>query len=149
MIYNPRLISPSYILLIRLTYLHFSLLHSIHITIPPVCLSIAILTPVRNEFYKDTQGCILVYDVSQRESYEDLDSWLNEATKYGANPRDMPIALCANKIDAKKRVVSEDEGRQYAVSRGLMYFETSASSGQNVNEMFEYLFREIVRHSDQ
>ncbi len=105
--------------------------------------------PVRNEFYKDTQGCILVFDVSTRESFDDLDTWLNEATKYGANPRDMPIALCANKTDAKKRTVSEDEGRQYAVSRGLMYFETSASSGQNVHEMFEYLFREIVRHSDQ
>lgn len=104
---------------------------------------------VRNEFYKDTQGCILVYDVSVRESFDDLDAWLNEATKYGANPRDMPIALCANKTDAKQRAVSEDEGRQYAVSRGLMYFETSASSGQNVHEMFEYLFREIVRHSDQ
>ncbi len=88
-----------------------------------------------------------MYDVSTRESFDDLDAWLNEATKYGANPRDMPIALCANKTE--KRTVSEDEGRQYAVSRGLMYFETSASSGQNVHEMFEYLFREIVRHSDQ
>lgn len=104
---------------------------------------------VRNEFYKDTQGCVLVYDVSSRETFDDLDNWLNEAIKYGANPREMPIALCANKVDAKKRMVTEDEGRQYAVSRGLMYFETSASNGQNVHEIFEYLFREIVRHSDQ
>ena len=102
---------------------------------------------VRNEFYKDTQGCILVYDVSSRESFDDLDNWLNEATKYGANPREMPVALCANKTDKPKRMISEEEGRQYAISRGLSYFETSASSGQNVHEMFEYLFREMVRVS--
>jgi len=56
----------------------------------------------------------------------------------------MPIALCANKID-KKRVVSEEEGRQYATSRGLQYFETSASSGENVQDMFNYLFQVSLR----
>lgn len=99
---------------------------------------------IRNEFYKDAQGCLLVYDVSARESFEECDVWIAEATKFGANPREMPIALCANKTD-KKRVVSEDEGRQYANARGLHYFETSASSGQNVNEMFETLFASVYR----
>jgi DnaJ homolog subfamily C member 27 len=56
----------------------------------------------------------------------------------------MPIALCANKID-KKRQVSEEEGRQYATSRGLQYFETSASSGDNVQDMFNYLFQVSLR----
>jgi DnaJ homolog subfamily C member 27 len=104
---------------------------------------------IRNEFYKDTQGCILVFDVGSRASFEELDAWLAEATKYGANPQDLPIALCGNKID-KKRAVAEDEGRQFATSRRLSlgYFETSASSGANVTEMFESLFREIVRRSD-
>ena len=37
------------------------------------------------------------------------------------------------------------EGRQYAVSRGMSYFETSANSGQNVSEMFDFLFKAIVR----
>jgi hypothetical protein len=45
----------------------------------------------------------------------------------------------------KKRIVTEEEGRQYAVSRGMSYFETSACSGQSVNEMFEFLFKAIVR----
>jgi DnaJ family protein C protein 27 len=102
---------------------------------------------VRNEFYKDTQGVLLLYDVSSRESFDELDGWLSEATKYGANPRELPVVLCANKAD-KKRAVSEDEGRQYAVTRGLTYFETSASSGQNVHEMFDFLFREVVRAAE-
>lgn len=100
---------------------------------------------IRNEFYKDAQGCILVYDSSSRESYEECDTWLSEAAKFGANPREMPIALCANKIDKQKRAVSEDEGRQFALSRGLIYFELSASTGQNVNDMFEHLFGTVLK----
>lgn len=104
---------------------------------------------VRNEFYKDTQGCLLVYDVTSRESFNQCDSWLIEAKKYGANPDDMPIALCANKIDRTREVVvSEDEGKKWARSRGLTYFETSAQSGINVHEMFDFLFLEIVRRND-
>lgn len=99
---------------------------------------------IRNEFYKDAQGCMLVYDVSLRESFEECDVWLAEAAKYGLNIREIPIVLCANKVD-KKRVVSEDEGRAFAQSRGLVYFETSASSGQNVPEMFEVLFQTVYR----
>lgn len=104
---------------------------------------------VRNEFYKDTQGCLLVYDVTSRDSFNQLDDWLAEAMKYGASPREIPIALCANKIDRKKdQAVSEDEGREWASARGVTYFETSASSGANVHEMFDYLFKEIVRRTD-
>ena len=104
---------------------------------------------VRNEFYKDTQGCLLVYDVTDRDSFEQCDAWLVEASKYGATPSEITIALCANKIDKRKeQVVSEEEGKQWASSRGVTYFETSALSGANVQEMFEYLFREIVRKTD-
>lgn len=85
-----------------------------------------------------------MFDVSSRESFQELDNWLSEAAKYGADPRQLPITLCANKID-KKRVVSEEEGKSYAVSRGLQYSETSASSGDNVQDMFNSLFQTAFR----
>jgi DnaJ family protein C protein 27 len=99
---------------------------------------------IRNEFYKDAQAIILVYDVSSRDTFENLDFWLTEATKFGANIREVPVVVCANKVD-KKRVISQDEGSDYARSRNLQYFETSASTGDNVNEMFNYVFGEAVR----
>ena len=86
----------------------------------------------------------MVYDVSVRESFEELDSWISEAAKFGANLRELPTILCANKID-KRRVVTEAEGRQYAESRGLVYFETSASNGTNVIEVFDCIFQAVVR----
>jgi GTPase SAR1 family protein len=49
-----------------------------------------------------------------RQSFEECDAWLQEATKFGANPTSIPVALCANKIDIK-RAVSEEEGRQVSL----------------------------------
>ena len=99
---------------------------------------------IRNEFYKDAQAILLVFDVSSRDSFENLDFWLTEATKYGANVRETPVVVCANKID-KKRVISQDEGSDYARARNLQYFEASASTGDNVQEMFNFLFEQAVR----
>lgn len=79
-----------------------------------------------------------------RESFEALDMWLAEAAKFGANYRDFPIALCANKTDKKARTVTEEEGRKYAAARGLNYYETSAQTGQNVSSMFDFLFKAAV-----
>jgi len=96
---------------------------------------------VRNEFYKDSQGGILVYDATSRKSFDALDSWMIECSKYGGSK--IPLIVCANKID-KKRAVSEQEGRAWATAHGFSYFETSASSGTNVNEVFEELFKTVV-----
>lgn len=98
---------------------------------------------VRNEFYKDAQGAILVYDVGNRRTFDALDSWMKEARKYGA--KNAVIALCANKMDlGKKRAVSEKEGKGYALANEMEYFETSASSGDNVDEALHHVFRGVV-----
>lgn len=92
----------------------------------------------RTEFYKDAQAAILVFDVTNPRSFYQLDSWVSEANKFGA--KDLIVAVCANKVDLPKRQVPESDGRKWALSKGYMYFETSAQSGQNVNEMFLQLF---------
>lgn len=83
-----------------------------------------------------------MYDMASRESFDHLDDWLAEASTYGA--RNIPFILCANKVD-KKRYVTSEEGEAYARSKGFPYFETSASSGENVNEVFEALFDSVVQ----
>lgn len=101
---------------------------------------------VRNEFYKDTQGCLLVFDVSSKKSFDNLEAWLKESKQYGAS--DPTIIVCANFCDSKSRVVTEKEGRQWAQARGFPYFETSASSGQNVKEAFDSLFQRVLEKID-
>ncbi|XP_033115954.1 dnaJ homolog subfamily C member 27-like [Anneissia japonica] len=103
---------------------------------------------VRNEFYKDTQGALLVYDVTNRQSFEALESWLTEMKQEIGDPSYMDkvvFAVCANKIDRKsKRVVDGLEGRLWADSKGFLYFETSACSGEGISEMFGKLFDGVV-----
>ena len=59
---------------------------------------------VRNEFYKDTQGAMLVYDVGNRDSFDALDSWVDEIKKDIGNTADfegVTFAVCANKVRQK------------------------------------------------
>lgn len=62
---------------------------------------------VRNEFYKDTQGVILVYDVGQKDSFDALDAWLAEMKQdlgpHG-NMENIVFAVCANKVTALEMV---------------------------------------------
>jgi len=56
---------------------------------------------VRNEFYRDTQGAIMVYDVCDRVSFESLDSWLQEMKNEMGDKTEcdnMVICVCANKV---------------------------------------------------
>lgn len=104
---------------------------------------------VRNEFYKDTQGAILVYDVNDRASFESLEGWINEMkhdleAMKSKSFENIVFIVCANKIDKGQRVVDELEARMWASSKGFHYCETSASSGVGVTEMFELLLGEIV-----
>ena len=54
------------------------------------------------------------------------------------------MVVCANKVDGKKRTVSAKDGQAWAVSRGFEHFETSASAGTNVDEVFQCLFSQVV-----
>ena len=100
---------------------------------------------IRNEFYKDCNCALLVYDVNERASFESLERWLKEAAQHGAkNP---VYAVCANKADggaAKRRAVGEAEGRKWAADRKMGYFETSAKDGDGVGALFESLFSQAM-----
>ncbi len=97
---------------------------------------------IRTEFYNDTQGCVLVYDVTSRKSFTGLEQWIKEATKHASASgsggwKPYVTFLVANKIDlAKQRVVTEAEGRQWAQQKGFVYWESSACTGANVNDLF-------------
>merc|ERR1719161_2497014 len=86
-------------------------------------------------------------------SFKKLQNWLEEARSHKVpissrdKAGDVPfVILCANKVDLPSRQVSKSEGMQYASQHGMYYYETSASSGDNVNESLNFLFEKIVGH---
>jgi len=95
---------------------------------------------IRNEFYRDVQGAVLVFDVSSRGTFDKLDSWMKEAASHGA--KEPAMLLIGNKTD-KKRDVSEAEAKAWASSRDMQYMETSAKDGSGVKQAFEALFTAV------
>jgi len=83
---------------------------------------------VRNEFYRDVQGVLLVFDVSNRRSFETLDYWISEMKKeLNAKFTSVLLFIIGNKNDLK-RTVEENEARLWANVRGYQYFETSGNT---------------------
>ncbi|KAE9457974.1 hypothetical protein C3L33_10121, partial [Rhododendron williamsianum] len=79
-------------------------------------------------------GALLVYDITRRETFNHLASWLEDARQH-ANAN-MTIMLIGNKCDlAHRRAVSTEEGEQFAKENGLIFMEASAKTAQNVEEV--------------
>jgi small GTP-binding protein len=96
-------------------------------------------------FYNRAQGVIVAFDVTNPESFLSLGTWINDVK------RDAPpgcfIVLCANKTElpVTSWKVSREEFTKFSEDNNLIIFETSAATGQNVNEMFMELGKEVVR----
>jgi len=109
---------------------------------------------IRNEFYKDAQGGILVFDVCSRASFDGLEGWMEEARRHGVR-RNIVYVLCGNKADAigdadpkiggrpRARQVEAAEARAWAKAKGIPYFETSANTGMQVMDLFNVLFTKV------
>ena len=91
-----------------------------------------------NLYYRDAQVAILTYDVSNEQSLESLNYWLNELNDK-TEINDMLLCLAGNKIDveASKRQVSTSKGKAVAEEHNMIFFETSAKTGAGVKELFQ------------
>jgi len=69
----------------------------------------AAYSEVRNEFYSNVDGVLLVFDVTSRQSFESLDSWINELRKYGISTENTTLVLVGNKVDKYPREVKDQE----------------------------------------
>ncbi|CAD7922480.1 unnamed protein product [Amoebophrya sp. A25] len=99
---------------------------------------------IRTEFYENSQGVLMCYDASNAETFKKLQSsWVWEARSHGLNFSSAVCLLCANKCDVAGRQVSKVEGQQFATENGFLYFELSASTGENIVQAFNLLFEKI------
>ena len=101
---------------------------------------------IQASYYKGANGILVVYDITNRESFEHLNSWLIEIEKNGN--KNVYKLLIGNKSDLEeKREIKKEEGEEFASINGLEFFETSAKTGQNVTEAFDCLIKEIMKIS--
>lgn len=99
---------------------------------------------IRNPFYADAQVVLLVFDLDNRESFNNLGRWENAMRANGLNLKEAVVMLVGNKCDGRGKEVDSSEAIAYAKKKGFEYYQTSASSGENVNELFEKAFQKMV-----
>mmetsp|Transcript_11264 Transcript_11264/g.20360 ORF Transcript_11264/g.20360 Transcript_11264/m.20360 type:complete len:210 (-) Transcript_11264:771-1400(-) len=96
-------------------------------------------------YYRGAHGIILVYDVTQRETFENLQNvWVKESQQYSTYDHVVTMVV-ANKLDLEsKRDVSRAEGEKFARISHSLYAESSAKTSMGVVHAFEELIRKIM-----
>merc|ERR1719266_391562 len=90
---------------------------------------------ITSSYYRGAHGIIVVYDVTDKESFNNVKHWVQEIEKYAADG--VNKLLVGNKCDfSSKKVVSYDEAKELADSMDIQFLETSAKNAHNVEQAF-------------
>lgn len=95
-------------------------------------------------YYRGAAAAIIVYDITNPDSFNRAKSWVRELQRQG-NPN-MIMALAGNKADLEgQRAVAADEAQAYAAENGLYFLETSAKTAANVSELFLEIAKKLPK----
>ncbi|GMT29307.1 hypothetical protein PFISCL1PPCAC_20604 [Pristionchus fissidentatus] len=93
-------------------------------------------------YYRGAQAAIVVYDITNQESFQKAKNWVKELQRQ-ASPN-IVMALAGNKADmANKRAVDYEEAQAYAEDNGLLFMETSAKTSMNVTDVFMAIAKKL------
>ncbi|XP_066595711.1 ras-related protein Rab-37-like isoform X2 [Prorops nasuta] len=98
---------------------------------------------VTHSYYRDAHALLLLYDVTNKTSFDNIRAWLSEIREH-AN-EDVVIMLLGNKCDCgSERMVKKEDGARLASEYGVPFIETSAKTGLNVELAFHAVARELL-----
>tara|TARA_Y100001935_G_C17098150_1_gene404612 strand:- start:60 stop:719 length:660 start_codon:yes stop_codon:yes gene_type:complete len=85
-------------------------------------------------YYRCIAAALIVYDVTNRESFENLDHWLTELREKNSSLKELPIIILGNKTDEEDRKVSFEEAYNYAKKHNVRYSDISVKKNIGVDE---------------
>ena len=99
---------------------------------------------VTKNYYKNCNNCIIVFDVTDKQSFEDVFEWF-KFYKENCSNENNKIFLFGNKIDKKfERSVNAEEIDDFCKRNNLIYYETSAKDGKNINDVFKNIGKKLI-----
>lgn len=100
---------------------------------------------IAKQYYNGANGVFLVYDITDKKSFERIDFWLKELQQHN-KVEEIFIVLVGNKNDCEnERVISFEEGSNYAKENGILYFEVSAKTKQGIEQLFNETIKGAVK----
>jgi small GTP-binding protein len=96
------------------------------------------------QYYKGADGILLIFDLTKKETFLKINDWIDQLNSH-FNQDEISIILIGNKKDLSDREISYEEGNERGKELNILYFETSAKTGENVNEAFNSLTNEILK----
>ncbi|KAM8876040.1 ras-related protein Rab-37 [Synchiropus picturatus] len=97
---------------------------------------------VTHAYYRDAHALLLLYDITNKSSFDNIRAWLTEVHEYAQS--DVVIMLLGNKADmSSDRAIRRDEGERLAREYSVPFMETSAKTGVNVELAFNAIAKEL------
>lgn len=97
---------------------------------------------VTHAYYRDAHALLLLYDVTNKASFDNIRAWLGEINEYAQE--DVVIMLLGNKADmASERVIRTEDGEKLAKEYNVAFMETSAKTGMNVDLAFMAVAKDL------
>ena len=94
-------------------------------------------------YYKNSVCAIIVYDITRRDSFNNINTWINDCKTICSKTVSMVLVGAKSDLEINRQVMKE-EGEELAEKNGIPFYETSAKTGENVNEVFFKSAEEIV-----
>ena len=103
---------------------------------------------ITRAYYKNSVCALVVYDISNRDSFNNVSTWIEDCKNQ--SPKTIFMVLVGNKSDLEdRRQVSTEEGQELADKFGILFYETSAKEGTNVEEIFNDSADKIAKNIEQ
>lgn len=98
---------------------------------------------ITHSYYRGAVGALLVYDITRRDTFEHVTTWLDDCKKY--SNQDITIMLIGNKADLENsRDVTKEEGMKFAEKNGIFFLETSSKTSKNVDDAFIDVAKDVL-----
>jgi small GTP-binding protein len=97
---------------------------------------------ITNAYYRGAEGILIVFDLTQKESFENIENWINEVTVYTG--KDVIMICLGNKSDLKKGIDKNLIG-DFQKKTGLEIINVSAKTGDGVEEAFKHIIELLIK----